>query len=169
MADNWFDSAIKSPYLRQKPLCVYGPNAHNRSLVISFLKGYFHPMTNIDVSYRDVMDGHNAWLLDRQLIVVSDYKLKHMDLPPGLLHASKLDIKSKVWHHERHIDNVTKWIIDSEIILPDCVTLDIKHVEPFLINNDEAAMDLGAWHRRRDKRLTKTFLRTVLNNRKAKP
>lgn len=157
MADNWFDSVIKSPYLRQKPLCVYGPNAHYRSLVISFLKSYFHPMTSIDVSYSDVMDGYNSWLLDRQLIIVSGCK---MALPSRLLYANKLDVKSKLWKHTRCIDNVTKWIINSEIILPDCVTLNIKCVE---IDSHEAAMDLGTWHRRRDKRLTKTFLRTILS------
>lgn len=164
MINNWFDDAVMKPYMRQKPLCVYGPNAHNRECIINFLIGYFKPMTHIDVTYVDVMDGYNAWLLDRQLIIVGNYSLRHMALPRHLTHERLIRVASRLYEGVKIILNVTKWIINSEILLPDCMTVDVKQLSPFP-HTLASACELGIWTRQRERRINKTMLRTILKEK----
>lgn len=147
MINNWFDDAIAKPYMRQKPLCVYGPNPHNRACVINFLIGYFKPMTHVEIRY--AIDG----LPDKQLIVVNDYELKYMALSRELLYAVRVS----------GILNVTKWIINSPILLPDCMTVDVKQPSPFP-HTLATACELGIWTRQRERRINKTMLRTILKD-----
>lgn len=160
MINNWFDDAVMKPYMRQKPLCVYGPNAHNRACIINFLIGYFKPMTHIEVTYANIMDSYNSWLLDRQLIIVGSYALPRMGLPRCLTHEGSIRVNLRT-HYDKTVLNVTKWIINSEILLPDCITVDVKQLSPFP-HTLASACELGVWTRQRERRINKTMLRTIL-------
>lgn len=152
---NWFVDALTKPSLRRPPLVIHGPPASGKTLLISFLRGYYHDRP---WHMYQAVSPFKEWLLGEPLIIIG----RRPEVFPGtLIYGETLRVE-RFQLPPLTIENHSAWIIESHRRIDYCSNIELSNDAPCKYKSPAQAYELGKQHRVDGKRLTIPYVRSVL-------
>lgn len=155
---NWFENVLINPSLRQPPLVIHGPMDSGKTLLINFLKGYYH-----DRSPRQYYKSYwNDWLVDSGIVIVAELDQIKGSFPGTLIYSETLRLRRK-GRPPIEWENKAAWIIEAPRRIDYCVNVNVTRLDRETgYPTPRQAYELGKQHRIDGVRLTIPYVRSVL-------